>query len=141
MLTTKSCVWTSLLIAVFTVAALGCASSGTPKAIGPNDMSSLAGRWTGDVTGPSGTSTVGTWDLTPAGDYTTRAGAWSATGKAQIKDGNLVLTSTSTTGAMATGQRTGTASLSQRSDGSLVLSGTGHSDAGPFSFTVTKGGK
>jgi len=42
MVTTKRRMWTSLLIAVFAVAALGCASSGTPKAIGPND---LAASW------------------------------------------------------------------------------------------------
>ncbi len=136
----KSWVVTSLLMAVVTVAALGCAgaTSGTAKTIGPNDLVSLAGRWVGNITMPSGSSAPGTWDLTPAGDYTTRAGAFSATGKAQVKDGKLQLTSTSMSGGAATGPRTSTASLSQREDGKLVLTGSGHADSGPFNFEVTK---
>ncbi|MGH2392171.1 MAG: hypothetical protein ACRDGH_01555, partial [Candidatus Limnocylindria bacterium] len=103
-------VGTSLLLAIVTVAALGCAATSAPtKAIGANDLASLAGRWIGDVTLPSGASLPGTWDLTPGGDYTTRAGAFSATGKAQVKDGNLVLMSTSMTGGGSTGPRTSTA--------------------------------
>ena len=64
--------------------------------------------------------------------------AFSATGKAVIKDGNLYLTSTSTTGGIATDQRTSTASLSERSDGAQVLNGFGHADAGPFNFVLTR---
>jgi hypothetical protein len=135
----KSWVVTSLLMVV-TVAALGCAgaTSGNTKTIGPNDLPSLAGRWVGTITLPSGSSETGTWDLTPAGDYTTRAGAFAASGKAQVKDGGLLLTTTSTSGGMQTGTRTSTASLSETSDGKMVLTGRGHSDAGPFSFQVTK---
>jgi hypothetical protein len=139
MMITKRYVWTALLVAGFAVAALGCATgSGSRKAIGPNDLPSLAGRWVGDVILPTGKSETGTFDLTPAGDYVTRAGAFSATGRAQVKDGNLLLTSTSTSGGVATGQRTSTASLSQRNDGRLVLTGRGQSDSGPFNFEVTK---
>ena len=136
----------SLLIVFFTMSVLGCASSGTPKA-GPNDpsalagtrdMSALAGRWIGDIIFPNGTSSVGTWELTPTGDYTTRADAFTATGKATVKDGHLVLTNTSTTGGMTTAARTGMAWLSQRSDGTLVLTGNGHSDSGPFNFKLIK---
>jgi hypothetical protein len=136
----KSWVVTSLLMAVVTVAALGCAgaTSGTARTIGPNDLPSLAGRWVGTITLPSGTSETGTWDLTPAGDYTTRAGAFSATGKAQVKDGGLHLTTTSTSGGGQTGTRTSTASLSETPDGKMVLTGRGWAESGPFNFQVTK---
>ena len=136
----KSWVVTWLLIAVFTVAALGCAgaTSGTSRTIGPNDLPSLAGRWVGTITLPSGSSETGTWDLTPAGDYTTRAGAFSATGKAQVKDGALLLTTTQQSGGQMTGTRTSTATLSETADGKMVLTGRGQAESGPFSFQVTK---
>ena len=147
MVIAKRCTWTLLLIVVFTMSVLGCASSSTPKARSNDpsapagtrvDMAALAGRWSGDIIFPNGTSSVGTWELTPAGDYTTRADAFTATGKATIKDGHLVLTNTSTTGGMATAARTGMAWLSQRADGTLVLTGNGHSDSGPFNFKIIK---
>src|SRR5262245_44373154 len=138
---------TSLLVVLFAMSALGCASSGTPNAGSGDpsalagsrvDMSALAGRWIGDIIFPNGTSSVGTWELTPAGDYTTRTDAFTATGKATVKDGHLVLTNTSTSGGMTTATRTGMAWLSQRSDGALVLTGNGHSDSGPFNFKIIK---
>jgi hypothetical protein len=92
----------------------------------------------GNVVPPGAKAQPGTLELAPDGSYVARAGAFSAQGTAQVKDGNLVLTSTSTTGGMATGQRTSTASLAQRPDGTLVLTGRGHSDTGPFDFTVTR---
>jgi hypothetical protein len=127
-----------VVIAVFTTAALGCASSGVPKYIGPNDLPSLAGTWTGWVTLPSGRAFEATTNLSSTGDYVVRGAAFSATGKAVIKDGNLYLTSTSTTGGIATDQRTSTASLSERSDGAQVLNGFGHADAGPFNFLLVR---
>ena len=135
--------WTSLLIAVFVVSALGCAisdmsKSGVTKPIGPNDLPSLAGKWTGTVTLPSGQSEFGTFELLSTGEYVAQAGAFNARGTAQVKDGNLALASTSTSGGLSTGQRTSTASLSERPDGTLVLRGTGHSDRGPFSVDVSR---
>jgi hypothetical protein len=76
--------------------------------------------------------------LSPNGDYVARLGAFVIQGKAEIKDGALMLTSTSTSGGLTTGQRTSTATLSERPDGMLVLSGFGHSDSGPFNFEVTR---
>ena len=128
----------SLVIAVFAVSALGCASSGVPKYIGPNDLASLAGTWVGWVTLPSGRSFESTTTLQSNGDYVVRGGAFSATGKVVVQDGNLLVTSTSTSGGIATGQRTSTASVSERSDGTLVLNGFGHADAGPFNFLLTR---
>jgi hypothetical protein len=131
-------VWVYLLTAVFVASALGCASTGKPKFIGPNDLPSLAGTWTGWVTLPSGRAFEATTDLSRNGDYVMRGGAFSATGRAVVKDGNLLITSTSTTGGIATEQRTSTASLSERQDGSLVLNGFGHADAGPFNFLLVR---
>lgn len=129
----------SLVTAVFALSALGCASSSAvPKFIGPNDLASLAGTWTGWVTLPSGRAIESTTTFSSTGDYSVRGGGFTATGKAVVKDGNLLLTSTSTTGGLATGQRTSTASLSERSDGALVLNGYGHADAGPFNFLLTR---
>ena len=140
MLGTKNGV--GLLIVMFTAVAIGCASTGTPKTIAAGDLPSLAGTWDGTLIPPSGgmgsTPTTGTLTLSANGDYAARAGAFAAQGKAQVKDGGLQLTSTSTTGGLATGQRTSTAALSERPDGTLVLTGFGHSDAGPFNFEVTR---
>jgi hypothetical protein len=139
MMTTNRSLWIFLFLGMLALSALGCATGGgTAKAIGPNDLPTLAGKWVGSVTPPSGRPIPGTMDLSPAGDYVVRTGAFSAQGKAQAKDGGLQLVSTFTTGGLSTGQRTSTATLSERSDGSLVLRGNGHSDAGPFDFEVVR---
>ena len=136
--------WASLLIAVVTISALGCASktsapaSASAKVIGPYDIPRLAGKWTGTVVLPSGSSVPGTFELSPNGDYSTEAGAFNTRGRAEVKDGNLVLVSKWSAGAMATGQRASVASLHERQDGMLVLKGNGHSDTGPFSFDVAR---
>ena len=133
----------SVMIAILAISALGCASSSSTniaRTIGPNDLSSLAGTWVGTMTVPSGSSTQGTLDITPAGEYVAQAGAFSAAGRAHIKDGNLVLiaTTTSAGGGARTGGSASVASLSERRDGALVLSGTGHSETGPFNFAVMR---
>jgi hypothetical protein len=138
MVSTRHGVWVFLLIAVFTASALGCASAGKPKFIGPNDLPSLAGTWVGWVTLPSGSAFEATTDLSPNGNYVVRGGAFTATGRAVVKDGNLSITSTSMSGGVATEQRTSTASLSERQDGALVLNGFGHADAGPFNFLIVR---
>jgi hypothetical protein len=129
-----------LSIVVFVAVAMGCASSGagTQTALAPGDMASLAGTWDGTFTPPSGGFQPGTLTISPNGEYVARAGAFAATGKAQVKDGALMMTSTNTSGGIAVDQRTSTARLSRRADGVQVLSGSGHSDAGPFNFEVTR---
>jgi hypothetical protein len=136
----KSSGWACLLIAVFTVSGFGCASSGTTKAIAPTELSTLAGTWVGSVTLPSGRAEHGTLEMSATGDYVARAGSFSAQGKAQVRDGNLVLVPTATTGGggAVTGPRSSIAALSQRQDGSLVLNGYGHSAQGPFGFEVVR---
>jgi hypothetical protein len=138
MVTSTRCRWAPLFIAVVTVSALGCASSGATKPIAANELPSLAGKWVGTVVLPSGRSVPGTFELLPSGEYSTEASGFSARGMAQVKDGNLALLSTSTSGGMATGQRRSVASLSERPDGMLVLRGNGNSDTGPFSFEVSR---
>jgi hypothetical protein len=136
----KTVVWNSL-IAALVVTVLGCASSGATKAIGPQDMPSLAGKWSGTLNLPGGGATApGTLEITPDGSYTAMAGAFIAQGKAQIKDGSLTLVPTMTTGVGpgVRGPRTSSASLSERPDGTQVLTGYGHSDAGPFDFQVSR---
>jgi hypothetical protein len=142
---TKRRVWMSAAIASFTaLVALGCASTapkGTAKALGPGDLPSLAGKYNGTVTTPAGSTAQGTLEMSPTGEYVVHAGAFAAQGKAQIQDGNLLLTNTGTSGmgGAVTGPRTSIAAVSQRPDGSLVLTGTGHSATGPFNFEVVRG--
>ena len=140
MVTIKARVWMPLLIGVFVAAALGCASTGKSKAIGPNDLSSLAGKWNGTLTLPSGRSEQGTLELSPNGNYTVQATGFTAAGQAQVKDGNLTLVPTATSGGggAVTGARSSVASLSERPDGTLVLRGSGNSGTGPFNFEVVR---
>jgi hypothetical protein len=131
-----------LVIVMLTTALIGCASSGPSRSLAPGDLAVLAGTWNGTVTPPSGGGGVmpaeGTLTLSPSGDYVFQVGAIVSRGKAVIKDGALMLTSTSISGGLATAQRTSTATLSERPDGMLLLSGFGHSDSGPFNFEVTR---
>ena len=138
MMLARSGISAGLLIAVFVASSLGCASMmGTPKQIGPNDMAMLAGKWSGMFSAPWGQAIPGTIDIMPNGTYTARGGAFLAEGKATIEDGNLTLVPTMTTG-VPTRPRGSSASLTERSGGTLVLSGYGHSDRGPYNFEVTK---
>jgi hypothetical protein len=90
--------WSSLLMGVVVLSALGCATSGTRKEITVSDMSSLAGTWNGTLTTPDGKSGGGSIVLSPSGDYTVSALGFTAQGKAQPKDGNLALIATATSG-------------------------------------------
>ena len=131
---------TTVLLLVATLSVLGCASTGTTKAIGPNDLPSLAGKWSGSMKSPSGQVAQGWMQLSPNGDYSVQASGFSAEGKASVKDGNLVLVPTQSSGGIDArgGARSSTASLTERPDGTLMLRGFGHSSAGPFDFEVTK---
>jgi hypothetical protein len=135
---TRSAVWTSLLIAVVVVAASGCATAGVPKPI--TSMQSIAGTWIGPASLPGGVNVPSARvTIAPDGTYSAIAGAFSAQGKAEIKDGALTMVPTSSTGglAMVAGNRSSSASLTDRG-GSMVLTGYGHSDKGPFYFELTK---
>jgi len=139
MVSMKSGAWVALALAIFTVSALGCASTDT-KPVATRDLSSIAGRWTGSVTLPGGTTTQGTVDIGTTGDYVLQAGAFAARGTASLKDGDVVFTPSysSGSGANVLGRRSSTASITTRPDGTLVMTGFGHSDGGPFNFMATR---
>jgi len=129
-----------LVVVLVAWAIAGCASSsGTAKQLTASDAALLPGAWTGWVTPPGGSGMVpATLTIRPDGTYTIEAGAFSSTGKAEIKDGLVQFYSTSGTGALGAGDRSGTAVLTDRNT-SWGLAGSGRgSVAGPFNFEVTK---
>ena len=137
MVKTRHGAW-ALMTAFLTLIALGCASSGA-KPVAVQNVSSLAGKWTGWVRLPTGGSVPGTLEVSPSGEYVTRAGAFTSQGMAQVKDGSLTMVSTGGTGRLGVSERTSSASLSERPDGMLVLRGTGRDDTGgPFDFEFTR---
>jgi hypothetical protein len=125
-----------MLVGVVVLAAMGCASSGWPKFIGQDDLKSLTGTWQGGLIGATGGLLPMRVTLNADGTYVTTAEAYSSRGTVRVGDGTLVLQSAGTSGQ--TPERTSSATLSQRDDGTLVLTGSGRSEAGPFSFVVTK---
>ena len=115
----------------------GCAS-GTVKQVTPADASLLTGRWTGNMSGASGGNEPAVLTVAPDGTYSTQAGAFSSTGKLDIKDGYVHFMSTSGTGSLGSGDRSGSATLMDRGNNwGLVGSGYG-SRGGPFNFDFTK---
>ena len=140
-MTTRGQMLGPLLVGLLAVAAWGCAS-GTESmtAAAPISLPSLAGTWQGTASGPQGLSQPYTMMIASDGTYTTTGGVYSTQGTAQVTDGKLVLTSTSTTGAQAA-SRVATVVLSERRQPSQViqvLTGSGASTAGPYSFEVSR---
>jgi hypothetical protein len=126
-----------MLIGIVGMVAMGCASSGWPKFIGHDELKSLTGTWQGGLMGPTGGLVPMGVTVNADGTYVTAAENYSSQGTASVRDGTFVLQSTWTTVGQAP-ERNAVATLSQRDDGALVLTGSGRSDAGPFSFVVTK---
>src|SRR5215475_4416047 len=115
-----------LVVALIAWAIAGCASKGVQKKLTAADAGLLPGTWGGTVNPPGTTSTVpGTLTINPDGTYSTNAGAYSSTGKAEIKDGYVQFFSTSGSGALGAGDRNGSAVLMDR-DTSWGLVGSGH---------------
>ena len=72
------------------------------------------------------------------GTYSTQAGAYSSTGKLEIKDGYVHFVSTGGTGALGSGDRSGSATLMDRgANWGLVGNGYG-SRGGPYNVDFTK---
>jgi heat shock protein HslJ len=131
-----------LMVAVTVAWALaGCASTstGTAKKLTAADASLLPGVWQGRVNPPGTTGMVpATLTIRPDGTYTADAGAFSSSGKAEIKDGFVQFMSTSGTGSLGAGERSGTAVLMDR-ETTWGLAGSGHASvAGPYSFDFSK---
>jgi hypothetical protein len=138
MVTTRRSACVMLTIALFAMTVNGCVSAGTTTPVAVKDLSSVAGKWTGWIRTTGSGSLPATFELTPGGDYTTRTEGYSTQGKAQVKDGGLVLVGTSGTGRLGVSGRTSTASLVERAGGIQVLTGSGRDDIGPFEFEFTK---
>ena len=140
-MTTRNHMLGPLLVGLLALAAWGCASSTeSMTSSAPMDLPSLAGTWQGTASGPQGLSQPVTMIIAEGGTYTTTGGVYTAAGTAQVRDGKLVLTSTSTTSGQA-GSRASTAVLSERRHPSQivqVLTGSGASTSGPYEFEVSR---
>jgi hypothetical protein len=124
------------VLAAVLILATGCASSGWPKFIGPDHLKTLVGTWQGGLAGQTaGLLPMGV-TVNPDGSYVVTAEAYSSRGLARVSDGRLVFQPDGA-GGTASPEPTA-ATLSQRDDGTLVLTGSGRSAPGPFSFVVTK---
>ncbi len=133
--------WSLLLVGLFGVFALGCASTReSMKPVGPADLTSLAGTWQGTASSAQALSQPVTIMLGTDGAYTMTAGVYTSQGAAQVTDSKLMLTSRSTTGGQ-TPDRITTAVLFERTEPSQVvqvLKGSGTSAAGPYAFEVSR---
>ena len=140
-MTTTRNTWSFFLIGVLFIAAAGCASSTeSMTSAAPIDLPSLAGTWQGTAAGPQGLSQPITMKIAADGMYSTDGGVYTAQGTAQVKDRTLVLTPTSTTGGQAA-SRVATAVFSEKRQPSQViqvLTGSGASSSGPYSFEVSR---
>ena len=126
----------ALTISLLTLTVVGCASTGSTP-VAAKDIPSLAGKWDGWVRTTGGGSIPATLELSPGGDYMTRTGAHETQGKAQIKDGSIVLVGTAGSGRLGLSSRESTASISER-NGVMIMRGTGRDDIGPFDFEFTR---
>ena len=116
----------------------GCASSGTVKKVTPADASLLTGTWQGRVFPTQAQSQTATMTVNSDGTYSTQASAFSSSGKIDIKDGYVHFMSTGGSGALGSGDRSGSATLmDQGSNWGLVGNGYA-SRGGPFNFDFTK---
>ena len=135
---TRRRAWVMLTIALFAVTVIGCASTGTTAPVAVKDLSSLAGTWTGWIRSTGSGSNPATFELARGGDYVTRTQGFNTQGKAQLKDGALVLMGTGGSGRLGVSGRTSTATVVERAGGVLVMTGSGRDDIGPFDFEFTK---
>lgn len=116
----------------------GCATSGTAKQVTAADASLLTGTWQGWVYPTQQPSQTATLTVKPDGSYTTEAAAFSSSGKIEIKDGYVHFVSTGGTGALGSGDRSGSATLMDRG-ANWGLVGNGYSSrGGPFNVDFNK---
>jgi hypothetical protein len=133
---TKSLGIASVILVASLVA--GCATSGTAKHVTAADAALLTGTWQGNVYPAQGGGSPATLTVSPDGTYATLAGAFSSRGKAEIKDGYVHFISSSGTGPMGAGDRSGSATLMDRG-ANWGLVGNGYaSTGGPFNFDFSK---
>jgi hypothetical protein len=101
------------------------------------DAPQLAGAWQGFMTGPSGGGIEAILNVRPDGTYTVQGGSLTSQGRAEPRDGHIQFVSSSTTGGMQVGERTGSAVLIDRGS-SWGLVGSGRAPAGPYNFDFNK---
>jgi hypothetical protein len=93
-----------IVVALIAWAITGCASQGTQKKLTAADAALLPGTWGGRVDPPGGSGMVpASLTIRPDGTYSTNAGAFSTSGKAEIRDGFVQFFSTSGSGPMGAG--------------------------------------
>ena len=116
---------------------VGCATAGTVKEATPADAPLLTGTWQGNLY-PSSGGVPATLTVQPDGTYTIQAAAFFSTGKLEIKNGLVLFVSTGGSGPLGSGERSGSASLMDRTT-SWGLVGNGYgSRGGPFNFDFNK---
>lgn len=126
------------MIALVACLVAGCATSGTAKQVTATDASLFIGTWQGNLYPAQGGGQTATLTITPDSSYTTQAAAFLGSGKVEIKDGYLHFVSTSGTGPLGSGDRSGSATLMDRG-ATWGLVGTGYaSRGGPFNFDFNK---
>ena len=131
-----------LLVGVFAVSALACASSSlSVKSLGPSDLASLAGTWEGTGRGLLAESTPITVTISADGTFTTTGTVYGTQGIVQVKDSGLFFAG----GFQASGEQApnyvATAMLvEERDNGQVVqiLSGSGFSRGRSVSFMVSR---
>jgi hypothetical protein len=131
------------MVALVAALVAGCATSGTPKQVTAADASLLAGTWQGMLYPAQGGAVPTTLSVSADGSYSTQGGAiqggaFLTSGKVDIKDGYVHFVSTSGTGVLGSGDRSGSATLMDRG-ASWGLVGSGFaSPGGPFNFDFNK---
>ena len=130
---------------MLTVPVAGCASgtsrqtatTGAPSAMTQvPDAKALAGAWEGFMKGTGGVTAPVQVVVNPDGTYTSRVGASTGTGTFQVVDGKVV-TKGHLTGPAFGADRQSVVTIVERG-GRPVMSGEGRSDAGPYSFELTR---
>jgi len=116
----------------------GCATTGTAKHMTGADAALLNGTWQGNLYPAQGGGVTTTLMVKSDGTYSTLGGAFLSSGKIVIKDGYVHFASTSGTGPLMLGDRTGSATLMDRGT-NWGLVGSGYASmSGPFNFDYNK---
>jgi hypothetical protein len=99
------------------------------------DIQSLAGRWTGWATPPSGSAFPIEVFINPDGTYSSMMAARTGTGTFKVDQGKIT-----TTGHISgpTVGDTWSQVTHSTQGGRQVLTGAGRSEAGPFNYELTK---